>query len=123
MTSRSIVPIRGEIWEVRFDPSEGDEIRKTRPVVVMSIRNAGRMALHIVAPITGWQSAFDTLFWMIRLNPTPANGLSKESSADAFQVKSVSITRFRRKLGSVTPDDLDDIATAIAICVGHRPTT
>jgi mRNA interferase MazF len=122
MTSRSTVPMRGEIWEVRFDPSEGDEIKKTRPAVVMSIRNAGRMELHVVAPITGWQTAFETLFWMIRLSPTPVNGLSKESSADAFQVKSVSVSRFRRKLGSVTPDDLDDIATAIAICVGYKPT-
>jgi mRNA interferase MazF len=122
MTSRSVVPIRGEIWEVRFDPSEGDEIRKTRPAVVMSIRNAGRMAPHIVVPITAWQTAFDTLFWMIRLSPTPANGLSKGSSADAFQLKSVSINRFRHKLGHVTTDNLDDIATAIAICVGYKPT-
>jgi mRNA interferase MazF len=122
MPNRSIAPIRGEIWEVSFDPSEGDEIKKTRPAVVMSIRNAGRMALHIVAPITGWQTAFDILFWMIRLNPTPANGLSKDSSADAFQVKSVSANRFRRKLGSVTADELDDIATAIAICIGYKTT-
>ena len=123
MTSRSSVPVRGDIWEVRFDPSEGDEIKKTWPAVVVSFRNAGRMALHIVAPITGWQTAFDALFWMIRLSPTSSNGLSKESSADAFQVKSVSVNRFRRKLGSVTPDDLDDIAAAIAICIGYRPTT
>lgn len=93
----SILPIRGDIWEVRFDPSEGDEIKKTRPAVIMNARNAGRMALHIVVPITGWQTAFDPLFWMIRLTPTPANGLSKESSADAFQVKSVSVNRLRRQ--------------------------
>jgi mRNA interferase MazF len=119
MTSPSTVPSRGEIWEVRFDPSEGDEIQKTRPAVVMSVRNAGRMALHIVVPITGWQTAFDTLFWMIPLRPTPTNGLSKDSAADTFQIKSLSIRRFRHKLGRVTSDDLDDIATAIAICVGY----
>ena len=121
MTSPSLAPVRGQIWEVRFDPSEGDEIRKTRPAVVMNIRNAGRLALHIVAPITGWQDAFEPLFWMIGLKPTPNNGLSKESAADAFQVKSLSLNRFRRKLGNVTPDELDDIAAAIAICVGYKP--
>jgi mRNA interferase MazF len=62
MASPSIAPVRGEIWEVRFDPSEGDEIKKTRPAIIMNVRNAGRMALHIVVPITGWQTAFNTLF-------------------------------------------------------------
>lgn len=121
MKNPSSGPVRGEIWEVRFDPSEGNEIRKMRPAVVMNVRNAGRMALHIVTPITGWQPAFDMLFWMIHLESTPTNGLSKDSSAGAFQVKSVSANRFGRKLGRVTDDDLDNIATAIAICVGYKP--
>lgn len=41
--------LRGEVWEVRFDPTEGDEIRKTRPAVVMTAAGAGRMNLHIVS--------------------------------------------------------------------------
>jgi mRNA interferase MazF len=52
------------------------------------------------------------------LVPTPTNGLAKESGADAFQVKSVSETRFLDRLGELTADELDDIANAIAICVG-----
>ena len=43
---------------------------------------------------------------------------AKESGADAFQVKSVSETRFLDRLGELTPGELDDIANAIAICVG-----
>jgi mRNA interferase MazF len=115
------LPARGEIWEVRFDPSEGDEIKKIRPAVVMNIKNAGRMALHIVTPITGWQPAFVSYFWMLNLKPTPANGLTKESAADAFQVKSMAITRFQRRLGIITPDEVADLAAAIAICVGYKP--
>ena len=52
------------------------------------------------------------------LAPTPTNGLTKDSGADAFQVKSVSETRFLDRLGDLTPSQLDDIANAIAICVG-----
>jgi len=37
---------------------------------------------------------------------------------DALQVKSVSETRFVRKLGEVTDVQLDEIAAAIALCVG-----
>ena len=43
---------RGEVREIRFDPSEGDEIKKVRPAVVMNVETAGRMQLHIVVPIT-----------------------------------------------------------------------
>ncbi len=52
--STTTKPIRGEIWAVRFDPSEGDEIQKIRPAIVMNVGAVGRMKLHMVAPITGW---------------------------------------------------------------------
>jgi mRNA-degrading endonuclease toxin of MazEF toxin-antitoxin module len=46
------------------------------------------------------------------------NGLSKDSGADAFQVKSVSETRFTNLLGNVTASELDDIAQAVTLVVG-----
>ncbi len=46
------------------------------------------------------------------------NGLTKESGADAFQVKSVSQTRFLERLGELTSFELDAIANAIVICIG-----
>jgi mRNA interferase MazF len=112
---------RGGVWEVRFDPSEGDEIRKIRPAVVMTAHSAGRMQLHIVVPITGWQPQFSRYFWMVYLPPDAANGLTKESAADAFQVKSLSVKRFERRLGVLGSDQLGEIAAAIALCVGYYP--
>ena len=47
-----------------------------------------------------------------------ASGLSKDSGADAFQTKSVSLRRLIRCIGRLSPDRLDEIATAIKICVG-----
>ncbi len=120
MTSLSVPPERGKIWEVRFDPSEGDEIKKRRPAVVMNVKNAGRMALHIITPITAWQPQFVRYFWMTKLDPTSTNGLAKASAADAFQVKSLSIGRFQRKLGVATPDQMARIATAIVFCIGYK---
>ncbi len=29
-------PVRGEVWRIRFDPAEGDEIKKVRTAVVIS---------------------------------------------------------------------------------------
>jgi mRNA interferase MazF len=121
MSLPDILAGRGEIWEVRFDPSEGDEIRKVRPAAVINVKGAGRMRLSIVVPITGWQSQFMDYSWMTRLIPDSGNGLTKESAADAFQVKSLSVRRFQEKIGSLDADTLDEIAAAVAWCVGYNP--
>ena len=113
-----MTPMRGEVWRVRFDPAEGDEIKKIRTAVVISVNGLGRLRLRIVVPITGWNPAFARHPWFIRLVPAPNNGLTKESGADAFQVKSVSETRFVSRLGELTTAELDKIAKAIALCVG-----
>ena len=39
------VPKRGEIWLVRFDPTIGSEIRKTRPAIVLSSDAVGRLPI------------------------------------------------------------------------------
>jgi mRNA interferase MazF len=112
------IPIRGEVWRVRFDPSEGDEIKKTRTAVVISEDTIGRLRLKIVVPITEWKSIYANYGWFVKLIPTTTNGLIKESGADAFQVKSVSDTRFVTRLGELASGELDNIARAIAVCVG-----
>jgi len=110
--------VRGEVWQIRFDPAEGDEIKKIRTAVVISEDAVGRLRLKIVVPITEWKPTYASYPWFVHLAPTPTNGLTKDSGADAFQVKSVSQTRFFNRLGELTPGQLDDIANAIAICVG-----
>jgi mRNA interferase MazF len=112
---------RNEIWLVNFDPTIGDEIQKTRPAVIISVSAAFRHRLQIVVPITSWQQKFQNDFWMIYLPVTPTNGLSNDSAANAFQIKSVSEDRFVRKIGLLDPAFVDDITTAIALCIGYNP--
>jgi mRNA interferase MazF len=95
-------PRRGDVWSVRFDPSVGSEIRKVRPAVV---------------PVTDWQPAFASIPWFVPLQGSSTNGLTKDSGADAFQVKSVSETRFVRFLGTIEAGQVDEIAAAVALCV------
>src|SRR5258708_8776246 len=110
--------LRAEVWRIRFDPAEGDEIKKVRTAVVINETAVGRLRLKIVVPITEWKPRYASYPWFVHLNPTPTNGLNKDSGADAFQVKSVSETRFLNRLGELTSSALDDIANAIATCVG-----
>ena len=111
-------PSRGKIWWVKFDPSIGSEQQKIRPAVVASVPSVGRLPLRIVVPITDWKPQYERAPWFVELRPSSENGLSKPSGADAFQVKSVSLERFKGKAGTVTVDQMDDIAAAIALCVG-----
>jgi mRNA interferase MazF len=111
-------PQRGEIWSVRFDPSVGAEMRKLRPAVVVNLDSVGRLPLRIVVPLTDWQPTFAALPWFVPIPASAASGLVKNSGADAFQVKSVSENRFAQRIGSLTSDQLDEVASAIALCVG-----
>lgn len=112
-------PSRGDVWNVRFDPSEGDEQQKIRPAVVVSVPSVGRLQLRIVVPITDWKPRYARFPWFVLVAATPHNGLVKDSGADAFQTKSVSLLRFQRKRGSLTAAQMDEIAAAIALCVGY----
>jgi len=104
---------QGEIWKINLDPTIGNEIGKSRPCVVVSHNNAGRLNLRIIVPITGWKLHYNDVPWMTKIEPSIVNALSKDSSADAFQTKSVSVDRFTEKLGNVTPKQLKEIHVAI----------
>lgn len=116
--SMTRTPRRGEIWLVDFEPSFAAEIRKVRPAVVLSLDQLARLPLRVVVPLTEWKPQYIQYSWFVRIPVSPANGLGKESGADAFQVKSVSETRFSRLLGAASPNELDAIATAVAFVVG-----
>jgi mRNA interferase MazF len=103
---------------VSFDPTVGAEIRKLRPAIVVTAAGIGSLPLQIVVPVTDWRPHYACASWFVSVPASAANGLSKDSGADAFQVKSVSENRFLRRLGEVTSQQLDDIAGAIALCVG-----
>lgn len=115
-----VIPQRGEIWLASFEPTVGAEITKSRPAVVVSIPEAGRLPLCIVVPVTDWKLLFASFFWFVHLPSSPQNGLSKDSGADCFQIKSLSTQRFLRKLGKVTEEQLENIVCAIALCIGYN---
>ncbi|WP_093525398.1 type II toxin-antitoxin system PemK/MazF family toxin [Stigmatella erecta] len=106
------------MWLVDFSPSQGAEIQKKRPALVVSVSSVGRLPLRIAVPITDWKPNYASLAWFVELQPDKTNGLSKPSGADAFQVKSVALGRFTSRMGVVTAAQLEDVAAAIAVCVG-----
>ncbi len=106
---------RGEVWRINLDPTVGAEIRKTRPVIIVNDDEIGVLPLKIVVPITDWKDRYEEVVWMTKIELSKENGLSKTSSADAFQVRSVSQERFVEKLGKVSEENLAEIADASVI--------
>lgn len=116
--STAPTPSRGEVWLVDFDPAVGAEIQKVRPALVVSLDSIGRLPLRMVVPLTDWKPPYANFPWFVLIPADGSNGLSKDSGADAFQTKSVSLSRFVRRLGAITAAQLDDVASGIALCVG-----
>ena len=114
-------PSRGEVWNVRFTPAIGAEIQKIRPAAVMNLATVGRLPLCIVVSITNWREEYARFSWFVPLVPETNNGLTKPSGADAFQVKSLSESRFVERLGILSLAQMDDIAAAVALCIGYSP--
>jgi mRNA interferase MazF len=109
---------RSEVWLINLDPTVGAEIRKTRPAVVVSIDAVGLLPLRVVVPLTEWKERYGLAPWMVRLDPDRDNGLEKPSAADTFQVRSLSVERFVRRLGTLQPRHIQSLTNALAIVLG-----
>ena len=111
---------RRDVWLINLDPTSGSEIRKTRPAVIVSDDQIGILPLRVIVPLTDWKDRYQVAAWLVKLLPTTANGLSKTSAADTFQVRSVSQQRFVRKLGHVDDDTMTAIEKALAVVLSIR---
>ncbi|HPM81175.1 MAG TPA: type II toxin-antitoxin system PemK/MazF family toxin [Candidatus Anammoximicrobium sp.] len=104
---------KGEIWLVNLDPTVGDEIRKMRPAIVVNRDALGVLALRVVVPVTAWQDRFQGCDWLVPLDPDASNKLDKPSTADTFQVRSVSTRRFVRCLGHLSEADMERVGEGL----------
>ncbi len=113
----TIVPKRGEVYLVSFDPTVGVEIQKTRPALVIQNDLANRhSAITIVAAIT---SQFDEPLYPteVLISP-PEGGLETKSVALLNQIRSIDKQRLVRRLGSLRSETINRVDHAILISLG-----
>ena len=97
---------RGEICLVDLDPARGSEASKHRPAVIVSNDIANQTATRLgrgvvsVVPIT---TSIDRIYPFQVLLPAAETGLSRDSKAQAEQVRSVAVERMGRRCGVLTP--------------------
>ncbi|MBF6274477.1 mRNA interferase MazF9 [Nocardia sp. 852002-20019_SCH5090214] len=108
---------RGDVVLVDLDPVRGNEVAKTRPAVVVSNDGANRRAVQLgrgvvtVVPVT---SNTDRIFpFQVLLEDVP--GLRVASKAQAEQVRSVSVERIGRVLGTLPPALVKDLDRALRL--------
>ena len=104
---------RSEIWLINLDPTIGAEIQKTRPAIIVNDDLLGVLPLRVIVPITDWKSRYDVANWMVKIEPNNDNNLTKTSSADCFQIRSVSRNRFIRKIGFINDSVIEEIEIAL----------
>lgn len=104
---------QSEIWLIDLDPTKGAELQKKRPAIIVNDDRLGKLPLKIIVPITDWKDRYNIAPWMVKIEPNATNGLSKISSADCFQIRSLSQERLIKKIGSIDNTTLLDIKEAV----------
>lgn len=112
-----LVPKRGDVYVVGLDPTEGVEIAKTRPAVVIQNDVGNRFSdLTIVAPITSQYDA--ELYPTEVLVRAPEGGLRSDSVVLLNQIRAVDKRRLTRRLGTLRRSTMTLVDEALAISVG-----
>ena len=105
---------RGEIYFASLDPTQGSEVQKTRPVVVVSNNAANRAAAVVtVVPLT---SSVERVYPFEVLLPRARTGLTKDSKAMAQQVRTLDKSRLNaRPAGALTLEDGQKLDAALCL--------
>jgi mRNA interferase MazF len=105
---------QGEIWLINLDPTVGAEIKKVRPAIIVNDDALGKLPLKVIVPITDWKDSYGIAPWMVKIIPNKENSLAKESSADCFQIRSVSAERFVKRIGIVSFTVMEEVKIGLS---------
>jgi mRNA interferase MazF len=100
------LPKRGEVYLVSLDPTQGREIKKTRPCVIVSPDELNsNLATYIVAPMTTGGHPYP-----FRI---PCRFQSKDGFIVIDQLRTVDGRRLVRRLGKVHPVTLQKVLATL----------
>ena len=103
---------RGEVWWVNFEPSVGEEIRKRRPVVIISNDAANKYLNRVqVVPLTSKVERVYPSEAVVVIN-------DRQNKAMADQLTTVSKQRLTNQAGVLSHDDMRKIEHAVRVQLG-----
>jgi mRNA interferase MazF len=104
---------QGEIWDINLGKNHETDGGAKCPVIVINDDTISILPVRIIVPLTKWQDEFADAIWLIRVDPNNENNLGRTSAVDAFQMHTIPITRFIRRIGIISVQELQHIKNAI----------
>lgn len=103
---------RGEVWWVNFDPSEGMEIQKCRPAVILTVNALNRArGTVVVVPLSTSAKPRPPI-----VIPLPSAG--KTSVAVCDQLCAADKRRFGRKICDLSSEDMTLLNESLKAVLG-----
>ncbi|HET8896159.1 MAG TPA: type II toxin-antitoxin system PemK/MazF family toxin [Protaetiibacter sp.] len=115
--SEAVLLRRGAIVLVDFDPVVGSEAARARPAVIVSNNTANTAAARTGGVVTVVPLASNTtrVYPFQVLLPSAVTGLSRDSKAQAEQVRTVAVSRIRATAGWTTSELMRELDAALRL--------
>lgn len=96
-----------DIWLIDFKDSVGHEQKNQRPSIIW--KDFDHLGMAIIIPLTSSAEA-ERFSYTCLISQSLKNGLSQDSTALLFQIKSIDKQRFIKKVGELDQGDVSSIA-------------
>lgn len=105
---------RGDVWWVSLDPTQGAEIKKTRPCVVLTHNTLNKLRKTIIViPLSSAASPHPPI-------TVPVLCQNREVVAVIDQIRAVAKHRLKSKIETLAQNDLDAIIRALSTILEIR---
>jgi len=105
---------RGDVWWISLDPTQGSEIKKTRPCVVLTHNTLNKLRKTIVVvPLSSAASPHPPI-------TVPVICQERKVVAVIDQIRAVAKHRLKSKIETIAPNDLDAIIRALSTILEIR---
>jgi mRNA interferase MazF len=105
---------RGDIWWISLDPTQGSEIKKTRPCIVLTHGTINRLRRTVaVVPLSTAAKPHPPI-----TVPVTCQGSAAVAVVD--QIRAVAKHRLKAKIETISPDELDEVCQAVSAILELR---
>lgn len=112
-----MIPRRGDVYLVNFDPTIGAEIQKTRPALIVQNDVGNRYSpVTVVAAISSWKG--ESLYPTEVLVKNSEGGLKAASLVLLNQIRTIDKQRLIKKIGTLHAETMEYVDKALQISLG-----
>jgi mRNA interferase MazF len=109
---------RGEIYEVDWSPARGSEQAGIRPALVIQNDIGNGVAAYPFTIVLAISSRLKGYPAMVRVEPSPQNGLAQPSEIHTGQILTVAKDRLTKLVGHVSAEEMRKVEEKLAYILG-----